>query len=238
MLSWMRGPGLLSERWDAPCIVTTSVASSSPCFQVPADCRHLHQLANSVLVLDEAQPRRLHLLDATLRTVKLLCTQYGCTVVFSTATQPSLPPAAAGSPGNCRIRPHYFAATRRVTVDWRLKSRYPWWGLLGSGTGKSGLSLSTLGPTPGPPVPAAGGANGGGEYIFPDHGPLSGPPAGSAREIRENGRTSPAAWCLPNASRPVWIWIFQWYSGRWRRWMPSSRRRAGATEMGTVPPDG
>lgn len=79
----------LSERWDVPCIVTTNVGFE-PLFSArPTDCRHLHQLADSVIVLDEAQSLPPDLLDVTLRTVKLLCSQYGCTVVFSTATQPS-----------------------------------------------------------------------------------------------------------------------------------------------------
>lgn len=116
---------LLSERWDAPCIVTTSVGFFQPLFSAkPADCRHLHQLANSVLVLDEAQSLPPHLLDATLRTVKLLCTQYGCTVVFSTATQPSFGyrPGLSWQPREIAPDPAaLFAATRRVTVDWRLK---------------------------------------------------------------------------------------------------------------------
>lgn len=84
----------------------------------------MHQLANSVLVLDEAQSLPPHLLDATLRTVKLLCTQYGCTVVFSTATQPSFGyrPGLSWQPREIAPDPAaLFAATRRVTVDWRLK---------------------------------------------------------------------------------------------------------------------
>ena len=44
------------ERWDAPCIVTTNVGFFEPLFSArPTDCRHLHQLADSVIVLDEAQ---------------------------------------------------------------------------------------------------------------------------------------------------------------------------------------
>ena len=111
---------LLSERWDAPCIVTTSVGFFQPLFSAkPADCRHLHQLANSVLVLDEAQSLPPYLLDATLRTVKLLCTQYGCTVVFSTATQPSFGyrPGLSWQPREIAPDPAaLFAATRRVGI--------------------------------------------------------------------------------------------------------------------------
>lgn len=68
---------LLSERWAAPCIVTTNVGFFEPLFSArPTDCRRLHQIANSVIVLDEAQSLPPQLLDATLRTVKLLCEQY------------------------------------------------------------------------------------------------------------------------------------------------------------------
>ena len=116
---------LLSQRWDAPCIVTTSVGFFQPLFSAkPTDCRHLHQFANSVLVLDEAQSLPAHLLDATLRTVKLLCSQYGCTVVFSTATQPSFDyrPGLSWRPREIAPNPDaLFAATRRVTFAWRLK---------------------------------------------------------------------------------------------------------------------
>lgn len=114
----------LSQRWDAPCIVTTNVGFFEPLFSDrPGDCRHLHQLANSVIVLDEAQSLPPHLLDATLRTVNLLCEQYGCTVVFSTATQPAFEhrPDLTWRPRE--IVPHpasLFAATRRVTYDWRI----------------------------------------------------------------------------------------------------------------------
>lgn len=75
-------------------------------------------------MLDEAQSLPPYLLDATLRTVKLLCTQYGCTVVFSTATQPSFGyrPGLSWQPREIAPDPAaLFAATRRVTVDWRLK---------------------------------------------------------------------------------------------------------------------
>ncbi|MEG2421914.1 MAG: CRISPR-associated endonuclease Cas3'', partial [Oscillospiraceae bacterium] len=81
---------LLAERWSSACIVTTTVGFFEPLFAArPTDCRRLHQIANSVIVLDEAQSLPPTLLDATLRCVKELCDRYGCTVVFSTATQPS-----------------------------------------------------------------------------------------------------------------------------------------------------
>ena len=119
----------LSQRWDAPCIITTNVGLLQPLFSdLPGDCRHLHQLANSVIVFDEAQSLPPHLLDATLRTIKLLCTQYGCSVVFSTATQPAFDkrPGLSWNPREIVRDPGaMFLATRRVCYDWRIESPTP-----------------------------------------------------------------------------------------------------------------
>ena len=79
----------LAERWSAPCVVTTVVSFFEPLFSDQARaCRHLHQLADSVIILDEAQSLPHGLLRATLLCVKELVEQYRCTVLFSTATQP------------------------------------------------------------------------------------------------------------------------------------------------------
>lgn len=116
---------ILSERWAVPCVVTTNVGFFEPLFSArPTDCRRLHQIANSVIVLDEAQSLPPDLLEATLQTVKLLCNQYGCTVVFSTATQPSFRhfPGLKWTPTEIVPDPQkLFQATRRVTYDWRIE---------------------------------------------------------------------------------------------------------------------
>lgn len=120
----------LAERWDAPCIVTTNVGFFEPLFSArPTGCRHLHQLADSVIVLDEAQSLPPDLLEVTLRTVNLLCDQYGCTVVFSTATQPSFQylPGLQWKPTEIVPNPErLFQATRRVTYDWRIEEQIPY----------------------------------------------------------------------------------------------------------------
>lgn len=120
----------LAERWSAECIVTTNVGFFEPLFASGApNLRRLHQIANSVIILDEAQSLPPHLLDATLKTVRLLFEKYGCTFVFSTATQPSFQyrPGLCGKEGarwqSTEIVPNpqqLFKATRRVRVDWRL----------------------------------------------------------------------------------------------------------------------
>lgn len=50
------------------------------------DRRKLHNLADSVILFDEAQSLPLSLLASTLRAVQELCTTYRCSMVFSTAT--------------------------------------------------------------------------------------------------------------------------------------------------------
>ncbi|MEG2378106.1 MAG: DEAD/DEAH box helicase, partial [Clostridia bacterium] len=115
---------LLAERWSAACIVTTTVGFFEPLFSSrPTDCRRLHQIANSVIVMDEAQSLPAQLLDATLRCVKQLCDSYGCTVVFSTATQPSYQyrPGVNWKPREIVPKPQeLFFATRRVEYEWRV----------------------------------------------------------------------------------------------------------------------
>ena len=116
----------LAERWTAPCIVTTNVGFFEPLFSArPTDCRRLHQLANSVIVLDEAQSLPEELLEATLNTVRLLCSDYGCTVVFSTATQPAFAQIKGMEWHPTEIvknAPELFRQTVRVTYDWRLSA--------------------------------------------------------------------------------------------------------------------
>lgn len=88
----------------APMIVTTTVGFLEGLFACRApDCRRLHQVANSVVVLDEAQSLPPRLLDATLHTLQELCEHCGCTgsAVYRNAACFSVPPEyAVASAGN------------------------------------------------------------------------------------------------------------------------------------------
>jgi CRISPR-associated helicase Cas3/CRISPR-associated endonuclease Cas3-HD len=80
----------LSQNWDAPVIVTTSVQMLESLFSNrPSACRKLHRLAESVILFDEVQTLPQHLAVATLATISHLAERYRSSVVFSTATQPA-----------------------------------------------------------------------------------------------------------------------------------------------------
>lgn len=84
---------LACENWDAPIIVTTSVQFFESLFAARSSrCRKLHNIVNSVVVLDEAQLLPPEYLNPILFSMNELRRNYGVTFLLTTATQPAFSP--------------------------------------------------------------------------------------------------------------------------------------------------
>lgn len=82
---------LATENWDAPIIVTTNVQFFESLYgNKTSRCRKLHNIANSIVILDEAQMLPNDYLIPCMRAIRELVSNYHVTAVLCTATQPSL----------------------------------------------------------------------------------------------------------------------------------------------------
>ncbi|MEN2786505.1 CRISPR-associated endonuclease Cas3'' [Sphingomonas qilianensis] len=115
-----------SENWDVRIVVTTAVQFfESLHASRTGRCRKLHNLARSVIILDEAQTLPVPLLRPCIAAIDELAGHYGASVVLCTATQPAMR-AQDGFKGGLHIPDDrelapdpkgLYEALKRVTVE-------------------------------------------------------------------------------------------------------------------------
>jgi CRISPR-associated endonuclease/helicase Cas3 len=127
-----------TENWDAPLIVTTSVRFFESLFSNhPSDLRRVHNIARSIVILDEVQVLPRPLLAPLLAMIDELCRDWGCSFVLSTATKPAFERRAASGSKDQRWAPgrvreiiaspeDLHRRLRRVSIDWRIHQPVDW----------------------------------------------------------------------------------------------------------------
>jgi len=112
---------LAAENWDAPVIVTTNMQFFESLYaNKRSRCRKLHNIANSVIVFDEAQMMNGDFFKPFVYALEELARNYRCSILLCTATQPDvgkLFPRPLDIPDLIHNVPERFEQFKRVTLQ-------------------------------------------------------------------------------------------------------------------------
>lgn len=95
---------LATENWDSPIVITTNVQLFESIYASrPSKCRKLHNLCNSVLILDEVQALPIDHLQPIVDALKAYQQCFGLSVLFTTASMPALRGIYRGTTDNAKL---------------------------------------------------------------------------------------------------------------------------------------
>jgi CRISPR-associated endonuclease/helicase Cas3 len=121
-----------AQNWSAPFVITTNVQFFESLFSnQPGACRKLHNIARSVVILDECQTLPPGVVEPTCSMLKAMAEWAGTTIVLCTATQPAWskrPDWPTGLENVREIAPpelNLFQRLQRVTVHWSRRQNPP-----------------------------------------------------------------------------------------------------------------
>lgn len=114
---------LATENWDYPIIVTTNVQLfESMMASHSSNCRKLHNICNSVLILDEVQTLPTDFLQPIVDSLDTYRRLFGISVLFTTASQPVLEGKYQGTNQGVKLNGLSYIE-EIIPTDWRLHDR-------------------------------------------------------------------------------------------------------------------
>lgn len=114
---------LASENWDYPIIVTTNVQLFESMYaNKPSTCRKLHNIVNSVIILDEVQTLPTDFLMPIVNALKTYQKTFNTSILFTTASQPVLSGTIVGCNNLVRF-PAIDKITEIIPEDYALHEK-------------------------------------------------------------------------------------------------------------------
>jgi CRISPR-associated endonuclease/helicase Cas3 len=116
-----------AENWDAPIVITTNVQFFESLFSNnPGRCRKVHNIANSVIILDECQSLPPAFVAPTCAMLRQLASRWNTTIILCTATQPAFDHDQLKEVERLHAKEiiplglNLFDRLKRVELDWTL----------------------------------------------------------------------------------------------------------------------